>query len=48
MMAVLLLTSDDIVYFYAEDVTEEPKAHYIHTFATADWEGRGYADSFSE
>lgn len=40
--------SDDIACFDAEDVTGEPKVYYIHAFATAGWEDRGYADNFSE
>jgi len=40
--------SDDIVCFDGEDTSADPKVYYVHAFASAGWEDRGYTDSFSE
>lgn len=40
--------SDDIVCFDGADTSGEPKIYYIHAFASAGWEDRGYVDSFDE
>ncbi|WP_107759465.1 SMI1/KNR4 family protein [Dickeya sp. Secpp 1600] len=40
--------SDDIVCFDGEDTSGNPKVYYVHVFAAAGWEDRGYTDNFSE
>lgn len=40
--------SDDIVCFDGEDTSPDPKVYYIHAFASAGWEDRGYTDNFDE
>lgn len=40
--------TDDIACFDGEDVSGEPKVYYVHAFASAGWEDRGYTDSFAE
>ncbi|WHU85638.1 SMI1/KNR4 family protein [Pantoea agglomerans pv. betae] len=40
--------SDDIACFDGEDITGDPKVYYVHAFASAGWEDRGYTDSFAE
>lgn len=40
--------TDDIVCFDGECTSGEPKIYYIHAFASAGWEDRGFADSFVE
>jgi len=39
--------SDDIVCFDGADTSEDPKIYYVHAFASAGWEDRGYTDNFS-
>ncbi|AOE41771.1 SMI1/KNR4 family protein [Pantoea agglomerans] len=40
--------SDDIACFDGEDISGDPKVYYVHAFASAGWEDRGYTDSFAE
>lgn len=40
--------SDDIACFDGGDVSGNPKVYYVHAFASAGWEGRGYTDDFDE
>ena len=40
--------SDDIACFDGDDLSGNPRVLYIHAFASAGWEDRGYVDSFSE
>lgn len=40
--------SDDIVCFDGEDTSGDPKVYYVHAFASAGWEDRGYEDNFEE
>lgn len=40
--------SDDIVCFDGADLSGNPKVYYVHAFATAGWEDRGYTDNFDE
>lgn len=40
--------SDDIACFDGEDTSGDPKVYYVHAFASAGWEDRGYADNFDE
>lgn len=40
--------TDDIVCFDGEDTSGNPKVYYVHAFASAGWEDRGYTDSFEE
>lgn len=40
--------SDDIVCFDGEDTSGNPKVYYVHAFASAGWEDRGYTDNFTE
>lgn len=40
--------SDDIACFDGEDTSGDPKIYYIHAFASAGWEDRGYTDNFDE
>jgi hypothetical protein len=40
--------SDDIVCFDGEDTSGDPKVYYVHAFASAGWEDRGYTDNFAE
>ena len=40
--------SDDIACFDGEDISGDPKVYYVHAFASAGWEYRGYTDSFAE
>lgn len=40
--------SDDIVCFDGDDTSGDPKVFYVHTFASAGWEDRGYTDNFTE
>ena len=40
--------SDDIACFDGADTSGEPKVYYIHAFASAGWEDRGYTDNFAE
>ncbi|MGK9468446.1 SMI1/KNR4 family protein [Pantoea agglomerans] len=40
--------SDDIACFDGEDLSGDPKVYYVHAFASAGWEDRGYTDSFAE
>lgn len=40
--------SDDIVCFDGADTSGDPKVYYVHAFASAGWEDRGYTDNFDE
>ncbi|MEY0665120.1 SMI1/KNR4 family protein [Providencia rettgeri] len=40
--------SDDIVCFDGDDTSGDPKVFYVHAFASAGWEDRGYTDNFTE
>ncbi|MBT0728539.1 SMI1/KNR4 family protein [Rosenbergiella australiborealis] len=40
--------SDDIVCFDGADISGNPKVYYVHAFASAGWEDRGYTDNFDE
>ncbi|GAB2932755.1 SMI1/KNR4 family protein [Hafnia psychrotolerans] len=40
--------SDDIVCFDGEDTSGDPKVYYVHAFASAGWEDKGYTDNFEE
>ncbi|MGC0876963.1 SMI1/KNR4 family protein [Pantoea agglomerans] len=40
--------SDDIACFDGEDISGDPKVYYVHAFASAGWEDRGYTESFAE
>ncbi|MGC1005207.1 SMI1/KNR4 family protein [Pantoea agglomerans] len=40
--------SDDIACFDGEDILGDPKVYYVHAFASAGWEDRGYTESFAE
>lgn len=40
--------SDDIACFDGEDISGDPIVYYVHAFASAGWEDRGYTDSFAE
>lgn len=40
--------SDDIVCFDGNDASGDPKVFYVHAFASAGWEDRGYTDNFTE
>ncbi|KLN98166.1 SMI1/KNR4 family protein [Moellerella wisconsensis] len=40
--------SDDIVCFDGDDTSGELRIYYVHAFALAGWEDRGYVDSFNE
>lgn len=40
--------TDDIVCFDGECTSGKPKIYYVHAFASAGWEDKGYADSFVE
>lgn len=40
--------SDDIACFDGADTSGDPKVYYVHAFASAGWEDRGYTDNFEE
>lgn len=40
--------SDDIACFDGADTSGNPKVYYVHAFASAGWEDRGYTDNFDE
>lgn len=39
---------DDIACFDGADTTGNPKVHFVHCFASAGWEDRGYVESFTD
>lgn len=42
------LYSDDIACFDGADISGDPKVYYVHAFASAGWEDRGYVANFDE
>ena len=40
--------SDDVACFDGSDTSGNPKVYYVHAFASAGWEDRGYTDNFTE
>ncbi len=40
--------SDDIACFDGTDISGDPKVYYVHAFADAGWEDRGYTDNFDK